>query len=79
MSSKLLHFVIKYINMIGKNIKYYRKLANMTQTELANKLNIKQSTLANYENNKRDITTDTLKQLCKILKVSADELLEIDI
>lgn len=79
MSSKLLHFVIKYIIMIGKNIKYYRKLANMTQTELANKLKIKQSTLANYENNKRDITTDTLKQLCKILKVSADELLEIDI
>lgn len=79
MSSKLLHFVIKYTIMIGKNIKYYRKLANMTQTELANKLNIKQSTLANYENNKRDITTDTLKQLCKILKVSADELLEIGI
>ena len=64
--------------MIGENIKFYRNLAKLTQEQLAIKLNISQSTLANYEKNKRDISTDILKNLCKILNITADELLGID-
>ena len=32
-----------------------------------------------YENGKRTITADILKNICLILKVSADDLLEINI
>ncbi|GMV77820.1 MAG: hypothetical protein AMXMBFR79_09550, partial [Chitinophagaceae bacterium] len=33
----------------GKNLRYLRKLKNLTQEEFANKLNIKRSLLGAYE------------------------------
>ena len=40
---------MSWINL-GKKIKEYRKLNNITQQELANKLGISRSTLSYYEN-----------------------------
>ena len=35
---------------LSKNIRFYRKSMNMTQEQLANKLNGKKSLVSNYEN-----------------------------
>ena len=39
--------------MIGKQLKFLREIKNKTQQDVCSELNIEQSTLANYENNKR--------------------------
>ena len=58
----------------------YKKIRNIREQQ-----EIKQKDMAKYlhmqpnENGKRAITADILKNICLILKVSADDLLEINI
>lgn len=59
----------------GHRLKLIRKKRNITQKELAEALNIGQSTIANYENNTRFPGELPLKQLSDYLKVSVDYLL----
>ena len=40
--------------MIGKQLKFLRERKQKSQLEVCNALNIEQSTLANYENDKKD-------------------------
>ena len=47
----------------------------MTQQELATKLNIRQSTLSQYENGQRQIPLNTLIQLALLFDTSTDYLL----
>lgn len=47
--------------MLGNRLKSLRRGANLTQKQLADKLNISPSTIAMYEGGKRDPDTDTLK------------------
>ena len=62
--------------MIGKNIRQIRKERQITQQQLCSKLNIKQCTLSQYETNQRDIPTDTIYNLCKILEVTPNDLFD---
>lgn len=48
-------------------IKHLRKLHNVTQKELAEKLNIARGTLANYETGKRTPDFSTLVRICDVL------------
>lgn len=59
----------------GEKIKEKRKLNNLTQVELAEKLEIGKSTLAMYETDKREPNVLMIKKISKILNVSADELI----
>ena len=61
---------------INEKIKKAREKANMTQKELAEKMNTTQQQIWKYEKGKQDITAARLKDLCKICKVSADWILE---
>lgn len=56
-------------NVIGKNIKKYRKLKGMTQRELAEKLLLSESFIAKLESvTYQSISVDTLKQIADVLE-----------
>ena len=58
----------------GKQIKKYRQLKNMSQEELAEKLEISQQTLSKIECGKNFLTADTLEKIPSILSVNISEL-----
>lgn len=57
-------------NIIGKNIKKYRKKKGMTQRELAEALLLSESFIAKLESvTYQSISVDTLKQIADILDI----------
>lgn len=52
--------------MIGKALKYLRKEKNLKQNELSDILNIGQSTLSDYENEKISINFDLIEKIASI-------------
>ena len=62
-------------------MEYYERLQNLridndkSQSEIANLLGTEQSYYAKYENGKRMLPIDRLKQLCAFYHVSADYIL----
>ena len=57
-------------NVIGKNIKKYRKIKGWTQRELAEKLLLSDSFIAKLESvTHQTISIDTLEQIANILEV----------
>ena len=69
---------MSWINL-GKKIKEYRKLNNITQQELANKLGISRSTLSYYENGEVEPNIYTLLKLSEIMNCSMDYLFSIEV
>ena len=59
-----------------KRLRELRKKEKLTMQELAEKLNISQSTVSLYESGKRHPDSDTLKKIAKFFNVSIDYLLE---
>ena len=59
----------------GDNIKKIRQDFNLTQEELAKKIDTSRSNIANYENNKNMPSIDILSKLSEILDCSVDFLL----
>lgn len=64
---------------LGKNLKEARKQANITQKELAERLQIYQKDISRWENNVLIPSAVTLARICKELNASADVILEIKI
>lgn len=64
---------------VGKKIAKIRKLQGLTQEELATKMGIKRTTLANYETGRIRVYDSMLKAFALVLKVSADELLGLSL
>ena len=56
-------------------IKEYRILKGYTQSEIANILNIKQSSYSNKELGKRDFTIEEIKLLKELFEVTYEDLL----
>lgn len=56
-------------------LKTLRKTKNLSQTELANYLNVSKSTISMYELGNREPSFDLLQQISKIFNVSVDYLL----
>lgn len=68
----------KDINIVlGNNIKYTRKMKNITREKLAEKVNVSPRFLADVESGKVGVSLSTLKNLCHALNTSADYLLGI--
>lgn len=63
---------------LGSKISICRQNMNMTQEELAVKLGVTPQAISMYERNVRMPDVTLLSQLCKILNVSADYLLDLD-
>ena len=62
-------------NKIGNFIMTERKAKNLTQAKLAEKLFVSEKTVSKWENGKGLPDTSILPQLCEILQVSVNELL----
>lgn len=60
-----------------RRIRDLREDHDLTQKEMAKKLNCSQQVYSNYELGQRDIPTDILIQLSRIYKVSVDYILGI--
>lgn len=60
---------------IGERIKKYRKVAGMTQRELAEKCGSATGTIQQYELDKRQPRVEQLQKIAHILNVSVSELL----
>lgn len=60
---------------VGDRIKNLRTEAGFTRVELAEKLNMPQTTLRNYENNAREPGHDFLVKIAKEFNVTTDYLL----
>ena len=56
-------------------IKEYRLLKGYTQAEIANILNIKQSSYSNKELGRRDFTIEEIRLLKELFKVTYEDLL----
>ncbi len=63
---------------IYMKLKDLREENNLTQTEIAKILNIKQNTYSQYENEKRQLPIDVLIKLAKFYKVSTDYILGLE-
>lgn len=61
--------------MVGKNIKRFRDKKNITQEELANKLNVTRQAVSNWENEKTQPDVETLGKIAEVLEVSLEELI----
>lgn len=53
---------------LGQNIQHYRKLKNLSQNELAEKLSISREHLAKLETAKRKISLGLLFKLCDVFR-----------
>ncbi len=60
---------------IGKFITECRKKNNLTQAQLAEKLNITDRAISKWENGKAMPDSSIMLELCEILKISVNELL----
>lgn len=69
--------IVLNIDLVAKNLRLLRKRNQMTQDELANKINTSQASYAHYENSINLIPTTFLYNLTKVYKpFSIDELFE---
>ena len=64
---------------VGKNIAKFRKEKNLTQEELAKKINVSSKTISSYENNKNLPNIETLILLSQELDVSINDILGINV
>lgn len=63
------------MNDVGKNIKKFRKERNMTQEELAEKMNVTRQAVSNWETAKTEPDVDTLTRLADVFEVSVEEMI----
>lgn len=59
---------------IARNIVYYRKKLKLTQKELASHLNIKNSSVSNWENEQNSPDIDSLFALCTLFQIDINEM-----
>lgn len=62
---------------IGKRITELRKLKQISQQQLADKIGINQSVLNRIENGSRPLRDDEIKAIANFFKVSTDYLLDV--
>ena len=62
-------------NDFGKNLKIMRKLNNITQSEMARKVNASRSCISNYESGKRQPDAETINFIADFFDVSIDYLM----
>lgn len=63
--------------MIGENIRKARKVAGVSQKELAERLQVYQKDISRWENGERTPTMEVFTKICRELNASADEILEL--
>ncbi len=72
--------VVSYINAIrtGDNINNCRKLRGLSQATFARKLGVTVKTVSNWEQGHTSFTLEHLGLMCRILRVTANDILCFD-
>ncbi len=60
---------------LGRNLTYFRKLAGLTQNQVAEKLNLNRTTYTKYETGASEPSIEILKQIAAILNVDVASIL----
>ena len=68
-------FYKKYISL-GHNIAYYRRVAEYTQMEIAELIDVDITTIGNIERAKSGVSVDVLFKLSEVLKVPVSKFFE---
>lgn len=63
---------------LSDNIRYYRELANIYQSELGQDLGVSAQAVSKWETGKAEPNIDSLRSMCEIFHITADELLNRD-
>ena len=63
--------------MFNENLRQIRRIRDLTQAEVATKLNITKSGYANWEQGSSEPNIEAIKKLCQLFNITADELLEM--
>jgi ribosome-binding protein aMBF1 (putative translation factor) len=61
-------------NRIGNLLSAARLKANLSQTQLAEKLGIRQNMISDYERGKRRLTPDMARRIAKTLNISVERI-----
>lgn len=73
-------YEVNIYEQVAKNIKKYRKIAGITQAELAEAIGVSHEFIRRIESKKgkKTFSFQTLWNISKVLNVSLDKLTEID-
>ena len=64
------------MNTFGENLKYERKVAGLTQKQLAEKMGIKQQQLSRWEKDKIEPAVSSIVAIAKALDVDFNDLFD---
>lgn len=67
------------MSYLAANLRFLRKLKNLTQTELAEQLDVQRTMISAYEDGRSEPKLTTLLTLCNLLGVGVEEFLSHDI
>lgn len=67
---------MKYLELFAKNLKNCRNKKNMTQAQLAEKLNVHVSTIARIETAEHQISAKNIDRIVEILDISYGEFFD---
>ena len=63
---------------VAENIRFYRKKANLTQKQLAEKLGVKNTAVSNWENGQNSIDTELLFRVCDVFGITINQMYGIE-
>ena len=66
------------MKIFGERLKELRKENNLSAKDLANALNVRDSTIIRWENNKMEATITNLYNIAKYFNVTADYLIGLE-
>ncbi len=66
-------------SFFSKNLEYLRKSKNMTQSELATKINVDQTTIGRWEDGNREPTVGNVVNIATVFNISIPDLLDKDL
>ena len=66
-------------NFFPTNLQYLRKDKHLTQTELANKIGVDQTTIGRWEDGNREPTIGNVANIAEVFNISIPDLLDKDL
>lgn len=63
---------------IGKTLKYFRKLNNLSQEKLANELNLHRTSIIQIEKGEQRLSLDKLYKILNLLNIDANTFLKLN-
>lgn len=64
----------RFYKELGIILKEYRKSCSLTQEEVADRLRVSRSTIANWETGRRVVYADDLFRYCDVLNIDPNEI-----